>query len=120
MADTIFCEAYLACYSLGTGAGLLMVYDGIRLFRMICPHRRFWVNLEDFFYWIYCGAMTFGMLYRLNDGGLRGYAIAGTLAGMAGYQYLVSRKLLKCLKKGQEYFTIRARKRRRRTKRVKK
>ncbi len=120
MTDSIRYEVQLAVSSVCTGIGLLMVYDGIRFFRMICPHRRLIINLEDFGYWVYCAIMTFGMLYRLNDGGLRGYAIGGTLMGMVGYQYLVSRKLLKCLKKGQESFTMKARKRRRRFNQVKK
>lgn len=113
MTDSILFEVRLAAASLSTGAGLLMVYDVLRLFRMICPHNRFFLSAEDFLYWVYCAVMTFGMLYELNGGVLRGYAIAGTLAGMVGYQYLVSRKVLKYLKKGQEYLKIKVRNRRR-------
>ncbi len=107
MSAAIRYEVHLAVSSFATGAGLMIVYDLLRIFRMICPHSDLFVGLEDFGYGIYCAVMTFGLLYEQNNGALRGYAIAGTMAGMAVYQYMVSRILLKYLKKGQEYLKIR-------------
>lgn len=114
MSETIYYELRLAGSSVATGAGLMMVYDLLRIFRMICPHGSIAVSAEDLCYWIYCAVMTFGLLYEQNNGALRGYVIAGTLLGMAVYQHTVSAILLKYLKKGQESIRIRLKKRRRR------
>ena len=56
---------------------------------------------------------TVSLLY---DGGA--WAVAGAFLGMALYQHLVSRNLLKYLKKAQEYFRIK-RKKRQKSKQVK-
>ena len=105
MSETIWYELKLAVSSFLTGAGLMMVYDLLRVFRMFCPHNYFFIGAEDFGYWIYCAVMTFGLLYEQND------AVAGTLLGMALYQRTVSTILLKYLKKGQESIRIRLKKR---------
>ncbi len=112
MSDAIRYEAHLAFSSFITGAGLMIVYDLLRIFRMICPHNALFVGIEDFGYGIYCAVMTFGLLYEQNNGTLRGYVIVGTMAGMAVYQYMIGRILLKYLKKGQEYLRIKIKLRR--------
>lgn len=113
MSEAIRYELRLAASSFLTGSGLMMVYDLLRIFRMVCPHNDWITGAEDFGYWIYCAVMTFGLLYEQNDGALRGYAIGGTLLGMAVYQYTISAVLLKYLKKGQESIRIRLKKHRR-------
>ena len=114
MSGAIRYELHLAFSSLITGAGLMIVYDLLRIFRMICRHGALAVGIEDFGYGIYCGIMTFGLLYEQNNGALRGYVIAGTIAGMAAYQHFISRFLLKYLKRGQESIRMRIKLRRRR------
>ena len=113
MSGNIRYEVQLAVMSLWTGAGLMMVYDCLRILRIIVPHNAFWTGVEDLGYWIYSAFMTFGLLYEQNDGRLRFYAIAGVFLGMTIYQYLVSRKLLKYLKNGKEYLRIKINKHRR-------
>lgn len=119
MSETIRYEVHLAFLSVGTGMGLMALYDIFRTFRMFVRHNAFWTGVEDFGYWLYCALVTFDLLYKQNDGSLRGYAIAGTLSGMAFYQYLVSRRVLKYLKKGREYFKMKLRKRRQKAGQVK-
>ena len=119
MSGAIRYEIHLALASLATGAGLMIVYDILQIFRMICPHSWLAVGAEDFGFGIYSAVITFGLLYELNDGILRAYAIAGTMAGMALYQRLFGGILLKYLKKGQEYLRIRIMSHWRRKKRVK-
>lgn len=111
MSEAIRYELRLAFSGFLTGAGLMAVYDLIRVFRMVCPHGRWAVSTEDFGYWIYCAVMTFQLLFEQNDGILRGYAIACTMLGMIAYQKTISRILLKYLKKGQESIRIRLKKR---------
>ncbi|MCI9362240.1 MAG: spore cortex biosynthesis protein YabQ [Hungatella sp.] len=119
MSENIHYEAQLAILSVGTGIWLMIIYDFFRIVRMLIPHNMFWTGIEDFGYWIYCSVTTFDLLYRQNDGSLRAYVIVGTFLGMAGYQYLISRRLIKCLKKGQEYFRIKIRRRQQDSKQVK-
>ncbi len=120
MSAAIWYEVRLFLASLATGAGLMMVYDLLRLFRMICPHSRAGVGAEDLCYGIYCGFVTFGLLYEQNNGALRAYAIAGTVIGMAAYQNFISRIVFRYLKKGQEYIRMKLKMRKLRKKQVKK
>lgn len=58
------------------------------------------------FYWIYAGTATFMLLYELNDGGVRMYAVAGVFTGMILYDKIVSRFLFAALKKAGKWFKI--------------
>lgn len=106
MSGNIEYELRLLFASFLTGIGLLMVYDCVRVFRLLFPHRALWVGIEDMLYWIYSSLIIFTLLYRENDGNLRAYAIAAAFLGMVLYQWLVSRKLLKHLKKFLEYLKM--------------
>lgn len=108
MSGNIQYELRLLFASFFTGIGLLMVYDCIRVFRILFAHRSFWVGMEDMLYWIYSSLIVFTLLYRENDGNLRAYAIASVFLGMVLYQWLISRKLLKCLKKWTESFKMKS------------
>ena len=119
MSEAIQYEVHLAILSIGTGVGLMVLYDFFRILRMFVKHNTFWTGVEDFGYLIYCAVVTFDLLYKQNDGSLRAYAIVGTLAGMAVYQYLVSQRVLKYLKKGQEYFKMKFKRRRQKANQVK-
>ena len=118
MSEAIQYEVHLAILSIGTGVGLMVLYDFFRILRMFVKHNTFWTWVEDFGYWIFCGFTTFDLLYKQNDGSLRAYVIAGIFCGMVGYQYLISQNLIKCLKKGLEYFRIKMKKHRRESKQV--
>ena len=118
MSENIRYEVQLAAMSLWTGIGLMMVYDGLRILRLVIPHNGFWTGIEDMGYWVYSAFITFGLLYEQNDGDLRFYVIAGVFVGMVIYQNLVSKKLLKYLKKGRQYLRIKMRKHRENSKRV--
>ncbi len=79
------------------GAVMMALYDGIRLFRRVIPHGTVWVSVEDFCYWMIFGAALFVLMYRENDGALRGYIIGGTAAGILLYYLLVGTRLVKWL-----------------------
>lgn len=106
MSVPIVYEVKLLLYSLLTGAGLMMTYDLLRIFRIFIPHSHFFVGIEDMIYWVYAALITFSLLYEQNDGGLRGYVIAGVFAGMFLYDRLVSRFFLKFLKNLRKYLKI--------------
>lgn len=56
------------------GGALFLLYDIFRIFRRVVPHGNFWIGVEDFFYWLCCTAVVFVMLYRENDGMVRGFS----------------------------------------------
>ena len=81
MSEVIRYEAWLLVLSLLTGAWLMVAYDLLRVFRLMIRHGALLMGIEDFFYWICAGLVTFKLLYEQNDGGLRAYVIAGVLGG---------------------------------------
>ncbi|WP_349669012.1 spore cortex biosynthesis protein YabQ [Lacrimispora sp.] len=91
MSVHIVYEVKLLLYSFFTGAGLMMTYDLLRIFRIFIPHSYVFTGIEDMIYWVYAALVTFSLLYEQNDGGLRGYVIAGVFLGMFLYDRLVSR-----------------------------
>ena len=104
MSMQIRFEAWLLLLSLLVGCWLMLVYDLLRVLRLMIKHSSFVMGIEDFFYWIY--AATFMLLYELNDGGVRMYAVAGVFTGMILYDKIVSRFLFAALKKAGKWFKI--------------
>ncbi len=110
MNELIRYEAMLLLLSICTGAWLMLFYDVLRVFRLLIRHGVLWTGLEDFFYWMVSGLVTFMLLYEQNDGKLRAYVIFGVLAGMAAYDRLLGRLLWKHLQKIEKAIKIEAEK----------
>ncbi len=72
------------------GVLILILYDLIRIFRRVVPHGGLAVALEDVFYWAGTALLVFQLLYRENDGAVRGYALLAVAAGMLFYHQTVS------------------------------
>lgn len=72
------------------GVLILILYDLIRIFRRIVPHGGLAVALEDILYWAGTALLVFQLLYRENDGAVRGYALLAVAAGMLFYHQTVS------------------------------
>ena len=77
-------------HALYMGIFITFVYDLLRVFRRVVPHRGFFVSAEDLFFWIYCGGEVFLLMYHESDGTLLWFAVLGALAGMFLYRKLVS------------------------------
>lgn len=54
------------------------------------PHKGFLVSVEDFAFWVYCGAKVFLLMYYESNGTLRWFAVIGALSGMFLYKKIVS------------------------------
>lgn len=106
MSPSIQTEARMILVSAAAGAGLMAVYDCLRIFRLLVRHSWLWVGLEDFLYWIFAGFATFYLLYRENDGGLRFCVIGGVLAAMIAYDRVFSANFMKLLKKAGRWIKI--------------
>ena len=59
MSMQIRFEAWLLLLSLLVGCWLMLVYDLLRVLRLMIKHSSFVMGIEDFFYWIYAGTATF-------------------------------------------------------------
>jgi spore cortex biosynthesis protein YabQ len=76
------------------GALLLLLYDLIRILRRIMPHGIVVIALEDVLYWMGTALFIFQLIYRKNDGAVRGYALLAIAAGMYFYHQIVSNWLV--------------------------
>ncbi|MCM1181385.1 MAG: spore cortex biosynthesis protein YabQ [Clostridium sp.] len=94
MASFIYDEAHLFLACMLLGAALALLYDGIRIIRMLVHHRDFVVDIEDLCFWLFTAWMVFCTLFAYNRGALRGYAFLGLFLGFLLYALTVSRKLL--------------------------
>ena len=81
----------------GAGCFLLAVYDALRIIRNVFEHPGVLVSMEDLIYWLFHALYLFRMMYRQNDGEVRGYFIAGVVLGMLLYNQAVSPWIVKLL-----------------------
>ncbi|SET41639.1 spore cortex biosynthesis protein YabQ [[Clostridium] polysaccharolyticum] len=98
--DAINLEVKLFLSSVLWGIGLVILYDCIRIFRRVIKHNKFWAGFEDLLYWAVSAVLIFQMMYRINDGTIRGFAIVGVIIGMTLYHYSISEWLVYTTAKG--------------------
>lgn len=106
MSPGIHFEIRLLILGVAAGAGLMALYDLLRLFRALVPHGWLWVGVEDLLYWVFAGLAVFYLLYEENDGALRLYVISTIFLTMIVYDRLCSTILRKVLKKIRRYLKI--------------
>lgn len=84
---------FLFAVFFGFAAGFL--YDFIVIFRKIIKHYKFFIHLEDFFYWVFLAIFLFFIMLEENNGDIRGFLILGTFIGMIIYSFSLSGIFLK-------------------------
>lgn len=94
MSPEIINESHFLFYSILSGIIITVIYDVIKIIRNVIPHHGFFIALEDTVFWIFASLFLFSMLYKLNNGTVRWFAIAGSGIGMIVYkktlgQYIV-------------------------------
>lgn len=72
----------------------MMLYDLLRIFRRVVPHGIWSVAVEDVIYWAVTALLVFQLLYRENDGAVRGYVLLAVAAGMLLYHQTLSNWLV--------------------------
>ena len=90
MNDAIWLELRFFGASVLWGMFLLIIYDMLRIIRRIVKHNSIIVGIQDVFYWVICSILIFRMMYKQNDGIIRGFAILAMLIGMIIYHYGIS------------------------------
>jgi len=88
-------ELFFFLKSILTGCFIIFIYDLIRIFRRVVKHGIISIALEDFIYWISMAAIIFVMMYKENDGAIRGFAMAGIFLGMLVYSSSLSKFVVK-------------------------
>ena len=91
MSSVIRQEIWLFLLSVLHGASLALFYDLFRSLRRAIPHGIVLLSLEDFFFWMTAGFLTFCLAFSGTDGVIRGYVAAGIFLGAFFYHKTVSR-----------------------------
>ncbi len=97
--ESIFQELELLVMSFVLGVVLMILYDIIRLFRMVKRQGAVAVAVEDLLFWAVASVAIFGLLFLLNEGNIRFYALASTMGGMIIYYRTIGKIWPKALRK---------------------
>lgn len=73
------------------GLCLIVVYDILRIIRIVIPHPNILIGIEDILYWICTSIGMFLVLYKGNDGVIRFFAIGTTIVTMCLVNICISR-----------------------------
>ncbi|MCR5702001.1 MAG: spore cortex biosynthesis protein YabQ [Lachnospiraceae bacterium] len=104
MAGLLYDELTLFGICFLLGVALAVVYDLVRIFRLLVPHMDIIVDLEDLAFWLFTAWMVFGTLFKYNQGALRGYAFIGMFAGVIIYALTLSRLIMYMVRKLVPYW----------------
>jgi spore cortex biosynthesis protein YabQ len=77
------------------GCIVLAAYDALRVLRRLIKHNSIIIAIEDLIFWISASFFIFSMIYRMNNGSIRGFSIMGMCAGMLLYHYILSEAVVK-------------------------
>lgn len=97
--ESIGNEVRLLVAAFVLGVVLMMLYDVIRLIRFMIKHRFLAVAVEDSIFWMIASLGIFALLFLLNEGNIRFYALGAVGIGMSVYYYRIGKKWPKILKK---------------------
>lgn len=86
MSAEIVKESVFWLYCFMAGVAITIVYDVFRIFRRVIKHPYFLVALEDILFWIFVSISLFLLLYHLNNGTVRWFAVFGLFLGMVFYK----------------------------------
>lgn len=99
MNPSITIELQFFLISVLWGGILLAAYDILRIFRRIIRHGAVLIAIEDLIYWLVASLFIFAMIFRENNGIIRGFSIIGMLLGSILYHFGVSEFLVKAITK---------------------
>lgn len=103
---TVTEQSQLLLYAVLLGVPLGFCYDLLRTIRLVLPHGRFTVAIEDIVFLLFCGGALLSFSVVLARGEVRGYYVLGALLGFLLYRCTLGtltvpllRRLLLLLKK---------------------
>lgn len=86
MSVEIINESVFWLYCFLTGIAITIVYDFLRIGRCVIKHPYALVAFEDVIFWIFVSVVLFLLLYHMNNGTVRWFAVFGLFAGMLFYK----------------------------------
>ncbi len=86
MSLEIMNESILWLYCFFAGFAITMVYDLLRIVRRVIVHSYVVVAMEDILFWIFVSVSLFLLLYHMNNGTVRWFAVFGLFVGMLLYK----------------------------------
>lgn len=99
MNKAITVELQFFLISILWGAILLVVYDVFRIIRRLIKHGVVMIAIEDLIFWLAAAFFIFSMIYRENNGILRGFSMIGMLLGIVLYHFSISEGVVKIVTK---------------------
>lgn len=88
MSLEIMNESVFWLYCFLTGIAITIVYDLLRIVRRVIKHSYPVVALEDILFWMFVSVALFLLLYHMNNGTVRWFAVFGLFVGMLFYKKL--------------------------------
>lgn len=82
-------QTFLICIFLGMCA--TSCYDVLRILRVMIPHHKFVIALEDILYWIGIGIGVSYFIFQYNGGVIRSFFIEGFIIGMVFMNISISK-----------------------------
>ena len=95
MNPAITTELQFFLLSILWGGTLLLAYDVLRIFRRLVKHGVLLIAIEDLIFWVLASLFLFIMIFRENNGIIRGFSIIGMLIGLVLYHFSISEWLVK-------------------------
>jgi spore cortex biosynthesis protein YabQ len=89
MNQEITVELQFFFISILWGSIILLFYDVLRIIRRLVKHGVIFLTIEDILFWIAASIFIYTMIYRQNNGIIRGFSIMGMTIGMLLYHYIV-------------------------------
>lgn len=90
-------EIVLILLMVSGGVAIMLFYDLLIVIREIIRRAPVWIALEDFLYWSVAAVCTFYAIYRVNEGIIRGYAVAGLVGGAILFQWSIGSRMVRFL-----------------------
>jgi spore cortex biosynthesis protein YabQ len=90
-------QAYVFLATVYAGFIIGFIYDCCRMIRKITKPGIFLTGIMDLLFWIVIGALSFLVIFYVNDGEVRIYTIAGFAIGWALYVLTLSPYIMKAL-----------------------
>lgn len=99
MVASVYWEWEFLLHTIKIGIEMAVVYDGIRLFRIMFSHKDMMVWVEDFIFWCYFTVTIFQLQLKQNNGIFRVFSILGILCGMFLYYKIMGKRIYSFAKK---------------------
>lgn len=94
MNDAVIPEMELLAFSVAAGGLCFLGYDLLLVLRTFLKRPMLLEKAEDIIYWTIASVLVFSMIHQKNSGVIRGYSIAGMLAGMLTYRGIMKERLV--------------------------